>query len=333
MTYPPSPKGASISIREYIYFLPYPLPTGTPVPYTTGLPDRNPLNYPAKAVEPTSTLVLTSPGRRFVDVRILKPKKAYGKEGEEQGRAKLELPNDGGGKERIEWAFAGMAGARAVQDPFTPQTGGCHPPTSSHRTFASPITHATWTHWLDSRHPVDTPASQIPVDEAIMFPLSSTQVLEHGHAANILTGKMQSHEELWTDVPIEATGSGVKTCIVLRTENEEAKVRGVVIRLGRWCQGIFMKADYVTVERWEWVEKKAEQTPWDVPMWKGTAPVRAEASRRIDGEGGEWVRRLRIGDGFLPCVVGFRAEHAKVGKGVKYFDYEWVVEEVLEWRD
>jgi hypothetical protein len=105
------PPNASISVRDYIYFLPYPLPENTPVPYTPGLPDRNPLNYPAQPFEPTSTLVLTSPAKTFVDVRVLKPvRKGEGTEG---------LPNEGGPKERLEWAFAGASRSEVVEDPFS----------------------------------------------------------------------------------------------------------------------------------------------------------------------------------------------------------------------
>jgi hypothetical protein len=106
-----SPSNASISVRDYIYILPHPLPQGTPVPYTPGLPDRNPLHYPPHPFEPTSTLVLTSPARIFVDVRVLKPVK----KGEELEHG---LPNVGGPKERLEWAFAGTSGSVEIEDPF-----------------------------------------------------------------------------------------------------------------------------------------------------------------------------------------------------------------------
>jgi hypothetical protein len=102
-SYPTS--NASISVRDYIYVLPHPLPEGTPVPYTPGLPERNPLNYPTQTSEPTSTLVLTSPARTFVDVRVLKGP------GEE-------LLSEGDPQDRLEWAFAGRSESEVVRDPF-----------------------------------------------------------------------------------------------------------------------------------------------------------------------------------------------------------------------
>ena len=105
---------ANISIREYIYFLPYPLPPGTPVPYSIGLPDTNPLNLPSHQFEPTSTLVLTSPMSNFVDIRLFKPF---------EDDHVNELPNQGERK-RLEWAFAG--------------TSESHPIDSTINTTASP---------------------------------------------------------------------------------------------------------------------------------------------------------------------------------------------------
>jgi hypothetical protein len=54
---------ANISMREYIYFLPYPLPLNTEIPYTIYLPGKNPLGLPSCQFEPTKTLVLTSPNK------------------------------------------------------------------------------------------------------------------------------------------------------------------------------------------------------------------------------------------------------------------------------
>jgi hypothetical protein len=63
---------ANVSVREYIYFLPYPLPPGTKIPYSIHLPHKNPLGLPSCQFEPTKTLVLTSPMRTFLDVRVYK---------------------------------------------------------------------------------------------------------------------------------------------------------------------------------------------------------------------------------------------------------------------
>lgn len=84
------PGNASVSRRAYFYALPYPLPPSTPVPYSLGLPSRNPLNLPETPLEPTHTLVLTSARKQFVDIRVFKPILPE----------HPELPNAGGPRER-----------------------------------------------------------------------------------------------------------------------------------------------------------------------------------------------------------------------------------------
>ncbi|KAJ4305516.1 hypothetical protein N0V90_001047 [Kalmusia sp. IMI 367209] len=210
-----SPSNASISRREYLYPLPHPLPPGTPVPYSTGLPAVNPLNLPPHPVEPTHTLVLTSTRKQFVDIRVFKPI----------------LP----------------------EDPELPNEGA----------------------------PED-----IPPDTGTMYPISPTQTLEFGSAINPATGRMHSYEEFWTDVAIKATPSLADPdppiwSVVLRLDEPEQDVRGCIVRLGQYCQGIVMKGSYVTVERWEFSVGEGEKE-------------------------GDWKRTVRMGDQFLPlCAVAF----------------------------
>lgn len=275
---------ANISVREYIYFLPYPLPSGTPVPYSTGLPDNNPLDLPTHQFEPTSTLVLTSPNRTFVDVRFFKPAHAG---------STMMLPNEGE-RERLEWAFAGSSESRPVKlEKDGEQWEG--------------VTHSTWTHWLDSRHRVGSP--NIPVDEGDMYPIASDLTLEHGHAFQPLMNEHKTHEEMWRDVDICSTNStGNKVCIVLRLHADAAGVRGVIIRLGQYCQGIAMTDTYSTVERWEYTTEG-----------------------QGDADETKWKRTARIGDQMLPCSVTFKPEILAVGGRVSYHGFDWVVEEVWEW--
>ncbi|CAO2648135.1 Nn.00g090570.m01.CDS01 [Neocucurbitaria sp. VM-36] len=283
---------ANISIREYIYFLPYPLPTGTPIPYSIGLPNNNPLNLPPHQFEPTSTLVLTSPNHTFVDIRLFKPFDTS---------ANTLSPNKGE-RERLEWAFAGISESRPITDKRSTKTG-------DEEKHWEGVTHSTWTHWLDSRHSVGDPT--IPIDEGDMYPIADDLTLEHGHAFQPLMRAHKTHEEMWRDVAAQSTNSaGTKICVVLRVQADTAGVRGVIIRLGQYCQGIVMQRDYCTVERWEFVD---------------------EGKRDVE-EAARWKRTARVGDQELPCAATFRPEVLAVGGVVKYHDYEWVVEEVWEWK-
>ncbi|KAJ9129642.1 hypothetical protein NKR19_g10267, partial [Coniochaeta hoffmannii] len=81
--------------------------------------------------EPTSTLVLTSPGRHFVDVRILLPLDSS-------------LPLS---PEKLDWAFAGTS----TSTPLPPSSATT---TSSSDACDGPeVRHlaAEWRHWVDSR--------------------------------------------------------------------------------------------------------------------------------------------------------------------------------------
>ena len=284
---PATPTGtANISIREYIYFFPHPLPAQTPIPYTTGLPAANLLNLPPTPFEPTSTLVLTSPGKTFVDLRYLRPVK----DGE------TELPN-AGESGRLEWGFAGRSESTPVKKAH-PQYG----------VYA----HHVWTHWVDSRVRV---GEEIAKDEGDIYDIGEGLFLEHGHAFHPHLGRVAGHEELWRDVPVASTsvsgksGETGQVCVVLRCEDEELGIRGVIVRVGRYCQGILQHGDVTTTERWEF-------------DGEGTSDAQDEK---------KWKRKARTGDVFLPCAVTFREEVVQLGGRVRQGGLEWVVEEVWVW--
>ncbi|KAK7753478.1 hypothetical protein SLS62_004553 [Diatrype stigma] len=235
----------SISIREYIRWLPSP-------------PSEN-----------TSTLVLTSPGRRYVDIRMLLPPPG------------TKTTNEGGSAdesdETIEWAFAG---------------------TSSSEIRANGIKHSTWRHFVDSRTRDD---AEGVVDEADMFPApplpsdeggsGSDRTLEKGRMVNPDTGLETDYEEMWRDVePVAVPSSGgggggdkIRSA-VLELRDDAAGRRGLVVCLGRRCQGVVRCGDAFALEQWEWQQQEQG------------------GSGKDEGEGG-WKRRRRVGAGdlYLPC--------------------------------
>jgi hypothetical protein len=213
---PDPSKSANISVRKYIYLLPYPLLPKTPVPYSIHLPAKNPLNLPPTLFEPTTTLVLTSPLNTFVDLRFFKP-----------------LVPSPDSDLQLDWGFAGTSSSV----PITKKKW-------------KGVTHTTWTHFVDSR------GSSDEVDEGDMYPISQTLTLEHGHAFHPHVGAVRSHEEMWEDQLILSTSTSsthdTKICIVLRLHDDAKNARGVVIRLGQYVQGIVVVGTEVTAERWEW---------------------------------------------------------------------------------
>jgi len=186
---------ASISVRTSIRFLP---------------------DAPS---EPTSTLVLTSPGRHFVDVRFLLPP-----DGQPLGRC---VSIHG-----LDWAFAGTSASKPLRDGRS---------------------HAVWRHWVDSRH-VD---AKSVVDEGDMVHLSDAVTLETGRMVNPATGLEGDYEEVWRELePLTVTSSGSDSarCVVLRLDDEAALAKGMLVLLGQFCQGVLRVGGELAVERWELVD-------------------------------------------------------------------------------
>jgi hypothetical protein len=190
--------------------------------------------------------------------------------------------------ERLDWAIGGTSSSWIRQNDS-----------------GAKISHSQWRHWVDSR----TAHAEAEVDEADMFPQPDGSTLEKGSMTNPATGIETEYEELWRDVePIstyrEHTGKDRRMkCIVLQLQNEKEGIRGMVVRLGQFCQGILREGDTVTVERWEWSE--------------------------TDG----WKRTERIGTGNLPCgkIIDHDTELELDGK-VLCEQSLWNVVEVEEWH-
>ncbi|KAK1755438.1 hypothetical protein QBC47DRAFT_445527 [Echria macrotheca] len=236
-----------ISIREYIRWLPDP------------------------PSEPTSTIVLTSPERRFVDIRILR---------EPEPSPDGILPPSS-----LDWAIAGTSTS-----------------TSSSTPGSSSPSHSTWTHWIDSRHPLNPESFS---DAGDMYPQPDGTVLERGSMVNPSTSILTKYEELWRDEPVvpdHLNSEGKPVCVVLelgRGEGEGGKKRGMVVRLGQYCQALVRDGDSVLVERMRW-----------------------------DGETGMWVRLVRIGEGEMPVEwAAYFGGEATVGDEVKVGGDVWTVVE------
>lgn len=310
---PPLPSIPNISVREYIYFLPHPLPAGTPIPYTPGLPSTNPLLLPPHPFEPTSTLVLTSPLRTFVDLRYTLP------------LSPTTAPPNAGDPSRLDWGFAGTSSTTPAPTPH-PRYG--------------PFVHASWTHWLDSRFAPGAP--DIPQDTGALYAVGPARTLEHGVAWHPQLGRVAGHEEMWADVEAQGTGARAKVCVVLRAEDAEKGVRGVVVRVGQFVQGILGVGGSVATERWVWGrdgvglsdgEDQSDDIPQshDIPQTDAATQINISSQTTPPTPRPQWTRTARTGDAFLPCAVTFRPEIVQVGGRIAYGGVQWVVEEAWEW--
>ncbi|KAK7443661.1 hypothetical protein Landi51_09009 [Colletotrichum acutatum] len=186
---------------------------------------------PDEASEPTSTIVLTSPQRRFVDLRILKQTPT------------VDGVQDTHGIERLEWGIAGTSSSSTRTDDQ-----------------GAEVRHSRWEHWIDSR----TTDPENAADEGDMYEQPDGLTLEKGRMVNPATGTETDYEELWRDVepvtvpPVGAAAEGEAQkgveCVVLKHEDETSGARGMVVWLGRFCQGISRVGEEVAAERWEWRE-------------------------------------------------------------------------------
>jgi hypothetical protein len=140
-------------------------------------------------------------------------------------------------------------------------------------------------------------------DEGDMYPIEgSSEVLEKGAMVNPATGQVEEYEELWVDLEIgRVRGEEGFVSWVLRTssEDEERGIRGMVIRIGEWIQGVLRKGDEVCIERWRW-------------------------------EGKEWNRVLDIGNLELPSAV--RREMRFNDRFVGTDGLVWECVECYAWR-
>lgn len=178
--------------------------------------------------EPTDTLVLTSPKRYFVDVRILK----------------TALPGQILPRSSIDWAFAGSSS---------------HLPTVPHGAAG----HSVFKHWVDSR----TTHPESVVDEGDMVPSAQggSEVIETGHMVNPATGIDTEYEERWSEELPELVSGRPLSALVLQLHDDTNGKRGLLVRVGSRAQGVLRVGDKFTAERWE---EMSPTTHGDFAHWK-----------------------------------------------------------------
>lgn len=140
-------------------------------------------------------------------------------------------------------------------------------------------------------------------DEGDMYPQPDGRTLEKGSMVNPSTGKLTDYQEMWRDLDPVATihedRDEVKACVVLMLEDNAHKAKGMVVRVGQFCQGVLRIGHRFSLERWDWKGKE---------------------------EG--WKRAVRIGDFWLPCGVATEEGTLKMDGEVKYGEFVWKVVEL-----
>lgn len=166
--------------------------------------------------------------------------------------------------------------------------------------------HSVWEHWIDSR--TDEP----PIDEGDTWPQPDGDVLELGTQVDPVTGVKRKYEELWGDVPVQAFegDNEERVSLVLKVDDREHNARGLVVRVGQYCQGILQVGDQLLLERWEWNNLADEAEP---------------------GHQGSWRCKVRMGDGSLPCNQVLNVKGYLHGAIIRSAGLEWRVIEDYRW--
>ncbi|EXJ90575.1 hypothetical protein A1O1_03678 [Capronia coronata CBS 617.96] len=256
--------------------------------------------------EDTSTLVLTSPNAVFIDVRFpLQPTD----------------PSKPVTSDPAFWAFSGTSSTT-----FHPE--------SSAEVSMPYSAHSAWKHEIDSKGPGIS-------DEGDMFLLPNDDCIEVGMMESPQTKRVEMYKEYWT-APAAELGSGSviprTPCVVAQTVESKGghggakgtgNGKGVVIRIGDYCQGIVEQCGEdgsfrgVLVERWQKVP--VERNPL---LSSDTLGARDSTANHTD-----WVKDQRSntpeGETLMPCL--WICEHnRRLGDEVVIHGIAWrVVEMVL----
>jgi hypothetical protein len=177
--------------------------------------------------------------------------------------------------------------------------------------------HAEWSHEIDSR--ADSPDK----DEGDLVPQCDGSVLEVGRMINPATGEMTGYEEVWEDLEVEITGEdNRRISIVIAITDDVRGIKGKIIRVGQWCQGISKVGTVTHVERWHWVAKRPDT-------------ITSKGEHQNDGG---WERVAKIGGAYIPCSLAFTSgtqlngvPAAEEGDELKVGDTTWRVIEKYAW--
>lgn len=178
-----------------------------------------------------STLLLITPAKHFIDVRIyLDPDDAY--------RGWEDCVHE---EERLQFAFAGTS--------ISAEGDGDHP---------ARVTTTIWTHWVDFD---ETEADSVKRESKI-FRQPSGNMLEMGTMKHPDTGKKEEFVHAWEKFSID---EGPKIGWVWNVEGKEEGIRGLFIRIGSVAQGVYRHGEEIRVGRTTGIG--VAEGDWDVPQF------------------------------------------------------------------
>ena len=135
-----------------------------------------------------------------------------------------------------------------------------------------------------------------------MYEQENGDVLECGQNIDADTGEVKKYEELWHDVGVQLVGQEKHhVCVVLMADDKSHNTKGMIIRVGNWCQGILKVGEETTVERWQW------------------------------SHGDQWQIVAKLGQKSLICETTFHGTSLEIGKVIRHHDLDWKTVELYTW--
>ena len=201
---------------------------------------------------------------------------------------------------RLDWAFAGVSHTTIPHDDAKPMR-------------------TVWEHWIDSKTTNPGP------DEGDMYIQPNGEVLERGTQTNKSTGQHEEYEELWGDLDVEVVGDEKQhVCLVLKAEDDSLGVKGMVIRIGGWCQGILKTEQDLTIERWKWVSATTSSSSRMDPGMDITFGEQ-------QGDVSHWERVAKLGNGQLPCADILQEDVSRHSPSITCDGIRWDLVESHHW--
>jgi hypothetical protein len=165
--------------------------------------------------------------------------------------------------ESLEWGFAGTSNSTPAQGEIP--------------------AHTVWTHWVDSK------TTEEVKDEGDMYPQENGEVLEYGSMLNPAKGVVEKYEERWVDLsPTVISPEKEFVSWVMKCEDVERGVRGMVIRIGQYIQGVLRKGNEIKVGRWMWSTTNGWEIVVDIGGFPKDAPSRVFEKGTEVTEGSKW---------------------------------------------
>ena len=135
-----------------------------------------------------------------------------------------------------------------------------------------------------------------------MYEQEDGDVLECGQNVDAETGAVNKYEELWHDIGVQLVGQEKDHLSAMLIANDKSHdTKGMIVRVGDWCQGILKVGEDTTVERWHWSHKD------------------------------HWQLVAKLGQKSLACGATFDRISLELGKVIRHHDLDWKVIELYAW--